>query len=154
MADEFDPQQVWNADVRLADPTTLLTGLDRFAPRILELRELAARFPEIAALPRFRLIAFIAATAARPLTRLTDDEIVQLIRVAREAPAPPGRMLGVTLLHEDSPPVIFELGVSRVAARTPEEQAIIDLVARGRGRVWAEAHAQLILDGARAVGEL
>lgn len=39
-------------------------------------------------------------------------------------------------------------------ARTPEEQAIIDLVARSDGRGWAERHAHLILEQARAVGEL
>jgi hypothetical protein len=38
--------------------------------------------------------------------------------------------------------------------RTPEEQEIIDLVARDHGKEWAEAHAQLILDQARSLGKL
>jgi len=33
---------------------------------------------------------------------------------------------------------------------TPEEQEILDLVARAEGREWAEAHAYLILEQARA----
>jgi hypothetical protein len=37
---------------------------------------------------------------------------------------------------------------------TPEEQEIVDLVARRNGRKWAEEHAALILDQARAIGEL
>ena len=38
--------------------------------------------------------------------------------------------------------------------RTPEEQSIIDDVARGNGRDWAEMHAELILDQARAIGTI
>jgi hypothetical protein len=38
--------------------------------------------------------------------------------------------------------------------RTPEEQEIVDLVARRNGRKWAEEHAALILEQARAIGEL
>jgi hypothetical protein len=38
--------------------------------------------------------------------------------------------------------------------RTPEEQSIIDFVARSRGREWAEAHAESILTQARAAGDL
>jgi hypothetical protein len=38
--------------------------------------------------------------------------------------------------------------------RTAEEQSIIDQVARSEGKEWAEAHSQLILDQARAFGEL
>jgi len=38
--------------------------------------------------------------------------------------------------------------------RTPEEQEIVDMVARRNGRKWAEEHVALILDQARAIGEL
>ena len=38
--------------------------------------------------------------------------------------------------------------------RTPEEQEIIDVVARSRGREFAEKNAALILEQARALGEL
>jgi hypothetical protein len=38
--------------------------------------------------------------------------------------------------------------------RTPEEQAILDLVARSNGREWVERHAALILEQARAIGDL
>ena len=38
--------------------------------------------------------------------------------------------------------------------RTPEEQEIIDLTAKSQGLEWAEAHAELILDQARSIGEL
>jgi hypothetical protein len=38
--------------------------------------------------------------------------------------------------------------------RTPEEQAIIDVVAEREGREWADRHAYLILEQARALGEL
>lgn len=38
--------------------------------------------------------------------------------------------------------------------RTPEEQEIIDQVAKTRGEEWAEEHAELILAQARLVGEL
>ena len=37
---------------------------------------------------------------------------------------------------------------------TPEEQDIIDLVARSMGAKWAEDHASQILADARGVGEL
>ena len=38
--------------------------------------------------------------------------------------------------------------------RTPEEQKILDAIARRRGREWAEKNAALILELARALGEL
>jgi len=38
--------------------------------------------------------------------------------------------------------------------RTPAEQRIIDIIAADRGRDFAEQFATLILDQARAVGEL
>ena len=38
--------------------------------------------------------------------------------------------------------------------RTAEEQSFIDVVARSHGKDWAEAHAELILDQARAIGDL
>lgn len=38
--------------------------------------------------------------------------------------------------------------------RTPDEQAVIDLVARREDREWAEKHAHLILEQARAIGTL
>jgi hypothetical protein len=38
-------------------------------------------------------------------------------------------------------------------ARTPDEQSIIDLVARSHGREWAVADAELTLGQARALGE-
>ena len=39
-------------------------------------------------------------------------------------------------------------------ARTPEEQSILDMVARSRGREYAERHAKGILAEARAIGDL
>jgi len=38
--------------------------------------------------------------------------------------------------------------------RTPEEQSVIDVVARRKGADWAERHAHLILEQARAIGDL
>jgi hypothetical protein len=38
--------------------------------------------------------------------------------------------------------------------RTPEEQEIIDHVARVKGRDWAERYSHLILEQARAIGDL
>lgn len=38
--------------------------------------------------------------------------------------------------------------------RTPEEQEILDAVARGRGAEWTEANAELILNQAREFGDL
>lgn len=38
--------------------------------------------------------------------------------------------------------------------RTPEEQAILRAVARSNGQAWVDEHADLILDQARAIGDL
>jgi hypothetical protein len=38
--------------------------------------------------------------------------------------------------------------------RSAEEDEVLDAVARSRGREWAEAHAALIFDQARALGEI
>ena len=38
--------------------------------------------------------------------------------------------------------------------RSPEEQRILEEVAEVRGWEWAEAHAELILEQARHLGEL
>jgi len=38
--------------------------------------------------------------------------------------------------------------------RTPEEQQVIDVVARRRGREFAEKNAELALDQARSIGVL
>ncbi len=38
--------------------------------------------------------------------------------------------------------------------RTPEQQSFIDEVAAMNGKEWAESHAELILDQARAIGNL
>ena len=39
-------------------------------------------------------------------------------------------------------------------AWTPEEQEILDVVARRKGREWVERYADLILEQARGAGEL
>lgn len=39
-------------------------------------------------------------------------------------------------------------------ARTPEEQAIIDVVAQTHGREYAETYADYLLAQARAIGEI
>jgi hypothetical protein len=41
-----------------------------------------------------------------------------------------------------------------VVGRTPDEQLVIDSVARDNGQEWAEAHAGLILIQARSIGTL
>lgn len=38
--------------------------------------------------------------------------------------------------------------------RTPEEQQVLDAVAKIRGQDWVDANAELILEQARALGEL
>ena len=38
--------------------------------------------------------------------------------------------------------------------RSPEEQSVIDYMARSRGRVWAEQHAEQLLTEARAIGNI
>jgi hypothetical protein len=37
---------------------------------------------------------------------------------------------------------------------TPEEQEILDAIAKDRGREWADRHAELILEQAQSVGQL
>ena len=39
-------------------------------------------------------------------------------------------------------------------SRSPEEQAVIDCVARSKGRVWAEQHAEQLLTEARMIGHI
>src|SRR5262249_47995488 len=50
------------------------------------------------------------------------------------------------------PPATTPTGAS--PRRTPEEQRLIDEVAQTEGREWADAHAALILNQARAIGNL
>jgi hypothetical protein len=38
--------------------------------------------------------------------------------------------------------------------RTPEEQEILEIVARGKGWDWVNRHEHLILEQARAMGDL
>ena len=42
----------------------------------------------------------------------------------------------------------------RWPGRTLEESGILDAVARTEGREWVERHAELILEQARAIGNL
>ncbi len=86
-------------------------ALARFAPRIQELRRLAARHPGLARLSLSELCAFVAAAPRRPLTALTPDEVEDLVAAVLAAPRPAvrPRIVNVTALYEDAPPILLEV---------------------------------------------
>ncbi len=108
-----DPNQVHyidNYQSNLPQLNMRIGPMERFAPRIHELRELAVRHPSIAALTTRELVAFVQTTTTRPLTLLTDEEVTQLLAAARQIPAQTGgEIIDMTPLGEDAPPVFLEL---------------------------------------------
>lgn len=87
--------------------------LNRFAPRIQELRQLAPRFPALVALSTEQLAHFVRLAPRRPLTALSDEEVTALLETARSVPARRlgSRIVDVGALYEDTPPVLIEMGV-------------------------------------------
>ena len=94
-------------------------------------------------------------TGASSETRSSDDPIVRV--TGRRGgigftgmPAKSSRRSSKTT----EPPAPETTTTGTKGSRTPEEQAILDFVARTNGQEWAERHAHRILEEARLIGEL